>query len=110
MSPKFASNGSSRTGFDRYERSLREWAGRLREPLNDSRDLAFLRNRELDFALLLEIDNALSRLANGTYGVCLECGERIQTRRLNSAPWTKFCRRCQDVLSAMAAHTRGESS
>ncbi len=110
MSPKFASNGSSRIGFDRYARSLREWADRVREPLSDHHDLAFLRNRDLDSALLLEIDNALSRLANGTYGVCLECGERIQARRLDSAPWTKFCRRCQDLLSAMAAHTRGEST
>ena len=108
MPPKFASNGSPRIGLDQYERALREWAARLQRATNLNKELTFLSNRDLDLALLAEIEEALRRVADGSYGVCLECGERIVPRRLQSAPWTKFCGRCQDVLSAMATHTRGE--
>ena len=41
--------------------------------------------------LLEEVDNALDRLAGGTYGVCKECHESIETERLFADPMACFC-------------------
>ena len=41
--------------------------------------------------LLREINEALERLDNGTYGVCLGTGKPIGRARLRARPWTKYC-------------------
>jgi DnaK suppressor protein len=41
------------------------------------------------------IDAALARIQQGTFGVCLACGEDINPRRLDALPWTQYCLRCQ---------------
>ena len=40
--------------------------------------------------LLGEIDGALSRIDNGTYGVCEETEEPIESERLLAIPWTRL--------------------
>lgn len=45
---------------------------------------------ESERALLRDIDEALQRIANGTYGVCAATGRAIGKARLNAQPWTKF--------------------
>ena len=54
--------------------------------------------REKDFSLLEqleaeldELDRALSRLEDGTYGVCEACGEPIPAERLEAVPAARFC-------------------
>ncbi len=44
------------------------------------------------------IDAALGRVADGTFGVCITCGEDIQKQRLQAVPWTQFCLRCQEAI------------
>jgi RNA polymerase-binding protein DksA len=41
--------------------------------------------------LLREIDEALRRIDNGTYGVCLGTNTHIRKRRLRAKPWAKYC-------------------
>jgi RNA polymerase-binding protein DksA len=55
-------------------------------------------DREIDYSLeanseqhLAEIDAALERLDNGTYGRCTKCGKEIPTERLEAAPWASLC-------------------
>jgi DnaK suppressor protein len=38
-----------------------------------------------------QVEAALARLANGTYGTCAVCGEPISEGRLEARPWTPFC-------------------
>jgi DnaK suppressor protein len=64
--------------------------------------------RELDFAtrtLLVErvnrIADALDRLSEGEYGVCVECGEAIAPARLRALPEVQTCVRCQDRLERL---------
>ena len=38
-----------------------------------------------------EIDNALARIADKTYGVCLATHKRISVARLRAKPWAKYC-------------------
>lgn len=40
------------------------------------------------------IEAALVRLAEGEYGDCVRCGERISEERLDLLPATPFCRNC----------------
>lgn len=39
---------------------------------------------------LYEVDAALKRIDDGTYGVCELTGQRIPWRRLRAVPWTRF--------------------
>ena len=41
--------------------------------------------------LLREIDEALERIDNKTYGICLATGKVITKARLRAQPWAKFC-------------------
>lgn len=43
---------------------------------------------------LQEVDEALDRMASGTYGICEECGEPINPKRLEIRPWAKYCVAC----------------
>jgi len=43
---------------------------------------------------LQEVDEALDRMANGTYGICDECGEPINPKRLEVRPVAKYCVAC----------------
>lgn len=45
---------------------------------------------------LLKIDEALRKLAEGTYGICEECGEEISKQRLEVLPFAIYCRDCQE--------------
>jgi RNA polymerase-binding protein DksA len=42
-----------------------------------------------------EIDRALERMDNGTYGVCVPAGRRIVVARLEAIPWAEFCVDCK---------------
>ncbi|MFF1879970.1 TraR/DksA family transcriptional regulator [Pseudarthrobacter sp. NPDC058196] len=48
-----------------------------------------------------QVEAALARLANGTYGTCVVCGEPIADGRLEARPWTPFC-----ILHASAGRGR----
>ena len=49
---------------------------------------------------LYEIEQALTRIRNGTYGVCELTGEAIEAERLNAIPWARFSARAQRELEA----------
>ena len=44
--------------------------------------------------LLDEVEGALSRLDDGTYGVCGTCGGPIEDARLAASPTTQTCSNC----------------
>jgi RNA polymerase-binding protein DksA len=41
------------------------------------------------------LENALSRIQNNRYGVCMECGQPIPLARLEAVPYALFCITCQ---------------
>ena len=64
---------------------------------------------DIEFALiqmkaetLNQIDVALRRLNERTYGVCFECGDEIAERRLRALPFAVRCKDCEE------AHERAE--
>ena len=48
--------------------------------------------------LLTRIDEALARMNDGTYGLCLMCGRPIRRVRLEVQPFSKHCIKCQEEL------------
>jgi RNA polymerase-binding protein DksA len=58
--------------------------------------------REIDYTLgenseevLAQIDAALERIENGTYGTCASCGREIAPERLEAYPWASLCIDCK---------------
>ncbi len=49
-------------------------------------------------AILFEIDEALKRIEEETFGVCKGCQKPIAKVRLNALPYVKFCRKCQEEI------------
>jgi len=69
----------------------------------DTYDLASEeRDREINFILsdrermkIKQIDDAIERIEDQTYGVCESCGLEIAEERLKAMPFTRLCRDCQ---------------
>ncbi len=43
---------------------------------------------------LEQIEHALTRIKNGTFGVCVACGEEISDKRLDAIPYATKCKDC----------------
>ena len=58
--------------------------------------------REIDYTLgensgqvLADIDSALKRIDEGTYGTCVSCGQEIPVQRLEAYPTASLCIDCK---------------
>lgn len=51
---------------------------------------SFLINQSRLKTQLMEIEMALARIETGTYGICEETEEKIETERLLAIPWTRL--------------------
>ena len=61
--------------------------------LNDS-DIALLSH---ELVRLRDIDAALKRIKDGTYGICIDCGDAIPQARLQALPTAMSCVKCQQA-------------
>ncbi len=76
--------------------------------VKDSVDMSLMdHNRELAFRLgeresrmIAEIDQALLRIDEGTYGQCARCGQSIDERRLQAVPTARYDAACQAAIEA----------
>jgi DnaK suppressor protein len=55
---------------------------------------------ELDTTTLQQVQAALRRIENGTFGQCLVDGGPIELKRLDAIPWAPYCARHQKLLEA----------
>ena len=51
-----------------------------------------------DISELTDVDAALARIEDGSYGTCVDCGEAIGWPRLNAQPTAQRCITCQEKL------------
>ena len=58
---------------------------------------------------LSESRRAYRRIQEGTFGICEECGEDINLKRLLAIPWTACCIHCQEELDRDRKHLRGDT-
>jgi DnaK suppressor protein len=50
-----------------------------------------------DRHVLKLIDEALERMEDDEYGLCVSCGNPIQEKRLEAVPWARHCIQCQEL-------------
>jgi DnaK suppressor protein len=56
--------------------------------------------------LLQMVESALSRIHDGSFGLCISCGSEINPKRLEAVPWTRHCIECQEKLEkGLLEHT-----
>ena len=65
------------------------------------------RSLELESNVLRSVRSALDRLAEGTFGTCLECEEGISEKRLHAMPWATLCIGCQQQADRAERGDRG---
>jgi DnaK suppressor protein len=54
---------------------------------------------------LTQVQDALKRIEDGTYGKCIACGKQIPEARLEAVPWAAYCAEDQEKLDR-AAHVQ----
>lgn len=92
--------------LDEITEGMKESADDVKKDIGDIYDLASNeRERELSLILghrdrekLAQIDEALSRITDGTYGVCEECGGKIGAERMKVMPFARLCIDCKAEL------------
>jgi DnaK suppressor protein len=47
--------------------------------------------------MLNQIDEALDRIEEGTFGACTHCGKALLEKRLAAVPWTPYCLDCMEL-------------
>ena len=65
------------------------------EVFTRERNIALRNNAQ---ELLAQVDSALQRLDEGSYGSCARCGKAIATERLEALPYATYCITCQSVI------------
>lgn len=51
---------------------------------------------------LQEVNDALSRIKEGSYGLCARCGQEIEMERLEALPQALYCFTCKSLLEDLA--------
>ena len=59
-----------------------------------------LRLGERSSKVVADIDQALLRMKEGTYGICIRCGEPINERRLEAVPTARYDAQCQALIES----------
>jgi DnaK suppressor protein len=74
---------------------------RLQQQLN--REVA-IRNLDRGSTLLKQVQAALARIEDESFGVCLRCEEPIPEKRLRAVPWAAYCVPCQEIVDRQRAN------
>ena len=61
-----------------------------------TKELLFSQSTNDRFILSL-IQEALQRIEDDEYGLCVHCGKEVQPKRLEAVPWARHCITCQDL-------------
>lgn len=56
------------------------------------------------------ISQALERIADGSYGTCMDCEEEISPKRLAALPWAKYCIKCQEKADRATTEMRWDAA
>ncbi|CAN5270693.1 hypothetical protein BH18ACI2_BH18ACI2_25680 [soil metagenome] len=68
--------------------------------LKDVNQEIALRLGERESQMVADIDQALFRIDEGSYGICARCEKTISERRLEALPTARYCAECQSAIEA----------
>lgn len=86
--PSITSNGEA-IGYGLHQ------ADHATEAFEQTKGLAIRQNTR---GLLAQVEAALARFEQGTYGICTGCGKPIDPARLEAVPYAALCIECQSRL------------
>ena len=90
------------------DESFADVAGSVTDPGDEAIAdlLSDLDNAEVarDMRTVRDLEAALARIADGSYGVCADCGEDIGLQRLRAYPTALRCIKCQEVHEKTYSH------
>ena len=69
-----------------------------------------LQEETLASQTLTQVQEALQRIEDGTYGKCVVCGRQIPAARLEALPWAAFCLEDQEKQDKAAHVAQGGST
>ena len=95
--------GRAEAAAEAREHESDDWA-----QADAERDLAFALE-ERESAELIAIDAALQRIADSSYGLCVDCGDAIANARLHANPTALRCVGCQDKTEQASGAVRPAS-
>ncbi|HZV83045.1 MAG TPA: TraR/DksA family transcriptional regulator, partial [Geobacteraceae bacterium] len=84
-----------------------ETSGDIYDQASNERDrelLLLLGDRERE--KIRHIEEALTRLEEGEYGICEDCEEEIPLGRLKAMPFARLCVKCKADLEKLQAQTK----
>ena len=61
---------------------------------------------ERESQMIADIDQALLRMEEGSYGRCTKCNRQIDERRLEALPTARYDAACQEAIEATSGETR----
>ena len=112
--------GQLRTQMENHDIGANDLTGETGELVSSSNDnhpadtASETFERELDEGLeegaarrLREVEDALGRIDEGTYGTCAACGKPIGEERLEAFPYVRFCIECQSIIEREQALRTG---
>lgn len=87
------------------------------DDLRESSDLALrdviqelaLKLSDHESKIVADIDQALMRMREGSYGMCVRCGHEIDERRLEAVPTARYDAACQAEIEAARGDGAGPS-
>ena len=68
--------------------------------LQDVNQELALRLGERESQMVADIDQALLRIEEGSYGTCARCDKEIPLARLEALPTARHCAPCQEIIEA----------
>ena len=68
-----------------------------------------LRSSDRESQVVADIDQALMRMREGSYGLCVRCGRTIDERRLEAVPTARYDAACQTEIERAKGNSTGPS-
>jgi len=100
-------------GKMRHVRTAGTWGGKLNDVLDDVESSEADIQEDIELALiqmksetLNKINDALTRLDQGDFGYCFECGEEIGEKRLRALPFAVRCKECEEAREVAEQRAR----
>lgn len=84
-----------RNEIARFKGEVREPPAGVEDPIDEATSsqgkATALEENAYASGTLAQVEDALRRIDEGTFGYCLDCGREIEPARLEAVPWTPYC-------------------
>lgn len=97
----------------RFKGEVREPPAGVEDPIDEATSsqnkATALEENSFASGTLIQVEDALRRIEEGTYGYCLDCGRAIEPARLDAVPWTPYCLEDQQKRDARSRAAGGST-